>query len=68
MIGSGALVRSLLEAGEVDRLNLFLYPVTFGSGKRLFADGTGVPGCASGRPASALACWSYWLAWQASIV
>lgn len=43
VIGSGNLARSLLEAGLVDRLNLFLYPLTFGSGKRLFADGTGVP-------------------------
>lgn len=43
VIGSGKLARSLLEAGLVDRLNLFLYPLTFGSGKRLFADGTGVP-------------------------
>ena len=43
VIGSGDLVRSLLEADLVDRLNLFLYPLTFGSGKRLFADGTGVP-------------------------
>ena len=43
VIGSGDLVRSLLEADLVDRLNFFLYPVTFGSGKRLFADGTGVP-------------------------
>lgn len=37
VIGSGALVRSLLEADLVDRLNLFLYPVAFGTGKRLFA-------------------------------
>ena len=43
VIGSGHLIRSLLEADLVDRLNLFLYPLTFGSGKRLFADGTGVP-------------------------
>ena len=43
VIGSGDLVRSLLEADLVDRLNFFLYPLTFGSGKRLFADGTGVP-------------------------
>jgi dihydrofolate reductase len=43
VIGSGDLARSLLEADLVDRLNLFLYPLTFGSGKRLFADGTGVP-------------------------
>jgi dihydrofolate reductase len=43
VIGSGDLARSLLEADLVDRLNLFLYPLTFGTGKRLFADGTGVP-------------------------
>ena len=43
VIGSGDLARSLLEADLVDRLNLFLYPLTFGSGKRLFPDGTGVP-------------------------
>jgi dihydrofolate reductase len=43
VIGSGRLARSLLEADLVDRLNLFLYPLTFGSGKRLFADGAGVP-------------------------
>lgn len=43
MFGSGDLVRSLLEADLVDRLNLFLYPLTFGAGKRLFAEGTGVP-------------------------
>lgn len=42
-IGSGDLARSLLGADLVDRLNLFLHPLTFGSGKRLFADGTGVP-------------------------
>ena len=43
LIGSGNLARSLLAADLVDRLNLFLYPLTFGSGKRLFADGAGVP-------------------------
>lgn len=43
VIGSGGLARSLLEADLVDRLNLYLYPLTFGSGKRLFADGAGVP-------------------------
>jgi dihydrofolate reductase len=43
VIGSGVLTRSLLEADLVDRLNLFLYPLTFGSGKRIFPDGTGVP-------------------------
>jgi len=43
IIGSGVLARSLLEAGLLDRLNLYLYPLTFGSGKRLFPDGAGVP-------------------------
>jgi dihydrofolate reductase len=43
VIGSGDLARSLLEADLVDRLNLYLYPLTFGTGKRLFADGRGVP-------------------------
>jgi dihydrofolate reductase len=43
LIGSGNLARSLLDADLVDRLNLFLYPLTFGSGKRLFPDGTGGP-------------------------
>jgi dihydrofolate reductase len=39
IIGSGALARSLIAADLVDRLNLYLYPVVFGAGKRLF-DGT----------------------------
>ncbi|MFF2841467.1 dihydrofolate reductase family protein [Paenarthrobacter sp. NPDC057981] len=43
IIGSGELSRSLLEADLVDRLNLYLYPLTFGTGKRLFPDGSGVP-------------------------
>lgn len=40
VIGSGALARSLLAADLVDRLNLYLYPIVFGSGKRLFDAGT----------------------------
>ena len=43
VIGSGELTRSLLEADVVDRLNLFLHPLTLGSGKRLFVEGMGVP-------------------------
>ncbi|WP_400994689.1 dihydrofolate reductase family protein [Agromyces sp. GXQ0307] len=39
VIGSGALARSLLAADLVDRLNLYLYPIAFGSGKRLFDTG-----------------------------
>lgn len=40
MFGSGVLIRSLLEAGVLDRLHLWLYPVTLGQGKRLFDTGT----------------------------
>jgi dihydrofolate reductase len=34
--GSGRLVRGLLERGLVDRLNLMVFPVVLGSGRRLF--------------------------------
>ena len=34
--GSGMLVRSLLADGLVDELNLFVFPLTVGSGQRLF--------------------------------
>jgi dihydrofolate reductase len=37
--GSGTLVRALLADGLVDALHLFVYPVTRGSGPRLFPDG-----------------------------
>lgn len=40
MFGSGVLIRALLQADVVDRLNLWLYPVTLGQGKRLFDKGT----------------------------
>lgn len=36
VIGSGSLARSLLAEDLVDRLNLYLYPLVFGVGKRLF--------------------------------
>jgi dihydrofolate reductase len=39
VIGSGELARSLIAADLVDRLNLYLYPIAFGSGKRLFDAG-----------------------------
>jgi dihydrofolate reductase len=39
IIGSGALVRSLLESGFLDELRLMVHPVVLGSGKRLFEDG-----------------------------
>lgn len=36
--GSGQLTRFLLECGLVDQFNLLVYPVTLGSGKRLFGE------------------------------
>ena len=39
VIGSGHLVQSLLEHDLADRLNLYVYPITFGSGKSLFTRG-----------------------------
>ena len=38
--GSGELLRSLLADGLVDRLNLWMYPIALGTGKRLFETGT----------------------------
>ncbi|MBI2684277.1 MAG: dihydrofolate reductase family protein [Actinobacteria bacterium] len=40
VIGSLNLVQSLLHFGLVDRLNLWLFPLVLGGGKRLFSDGT----------------------------
>ncbi len=37
--GSGTLVRAMLADGLVDELHLCVYPLTRGSGPRLFADG-----------------------------
>jgi dihydrofolate reductase len=37
--GSGTLVRAMLADGLVDELHLFVYPITLGSGPRLFAEG-----------------------------
>ena len=39
MSGSGTLVRALLADGLVDALHLFTYPLTRGTGPRLFPDG-----------------------------
>ncbi|MET7000476.1 dihydrofolate reductase family protein [Chitinophaga defluvii] len=38
--GSGKMVQTLLEHGLVDILHLWVFPITIGKGKRLFADGT----------------------------
>jgi dihydrofolate reductase len=39
IIGSGELVRSLLEEGLLDKLRLMVQPVVLGGGERLFEDG-----------------------------
>ena len=39
VIGSGDLTQTLLRHDLVDRLNLWVYPVVLGTGKRLFGDG-----------------------------
>lgn|SRR3989344_4301169 len=38
--GSGNLIQTLLKHHLIDRMHLWIYPITLGSGKRLFADGT----------------------------
>ena len=38
--GSGEVIQTLLENDLVDELSLVIYPVTLGSGKKLFAGGT----------------------------
>ena len=42
--GSGTLVRALLADGLVDGLHLFVYPLTRGSGPRLFSEDDAAPG------------------------
>jgi dihydrofolate reductase len=38
--GSGNLIQTLLKHHLIDRLYLWIFPVTVGGGKRLFAEGT----------------------------
>lgn len=38
--GSGKLIQTLLVNNLVDRMHIFIYPVTIGTGKKLFAEGT----------------------------
>ncbi|MFC7157704.1 dihydrofolate reductase family protein [Halomarina halobia] len=40
ILGSGALVRSLLSDGLLDELMILVHPLLVGSGKRLFGDGS----------------------------
>jgi dihydrofolate reductase len=40
ILGSGALVRSLLRGNLLDELRLMVHPVVLGTGKRLFEDGS----------------------------
>jgi dihydrofolate reductase len=42
--GSGKLIETLLANGLVDRMHIWTFPVTLGSGKRLFAGGTPAAG------------------------
>jgi dihydrofolate reductase len=39
ILGSGALVRSLLQVDLLDELRLIIHPIVLGSGKRFFEDG-----------------------------
>ena len=38
--GSGNLIQTLLKHHLVDRMHLWIYPITLGTGKKLFAEGT----------------------------
>jgi dihydrofolate reductase len=38
--GSGNLIQTLLKHHLIDRMHLLTYPITIGTGKRLFAEGT----------------------------
>ncbi len=39
--GSANLIQTLLKNHLIDRMELWIYPLTIGSGKKLFAEGTG---------------------------
>ncbi len=38
--GSGNLIQTLLEHNLIDRMHLWIHPITLGTGKKLFAEGT----------------------------
>lgn len=64
VIGSGGLLQTLLTEDLVDRLNLWLYPVTFGRGKRIFRDGTVPAAFAVAQPPRAFPKGAIWLVYE----
>ncbi len=38
--GSGNLIQTLLKEHLIDQMNVWIYPITIGTGKKLFAEGT----------------------------
>ncbi len=38
--GSGNFIQTLLEHNLIDQINLFIHPITIGTGKKFFAEGT----------------------------
>jgi len=38
--GSGNLIQTLLKHNIIDRMHVWIYPITIGTGKKLFAEGT----------------------------
>ncbi len=38
--GSGNLIQTLLKENLIDRMHIWIYPITIGTGKKLFAEGT----------------------------
>ena len=52
VVGSGALIQSLLEHDLVDELQVWTFPVLLGKGKRLFGSGTQPMGLRLAEPAT----------------
>ncbi|HKU29963.1 dihydrofolate reductase family protein [Arthrobacter sp. NyZ413] len=64
VIGSGDLFQTLLAEGLVDRLNLWLYPVTLGTGKRIFPEGTVPAAFSLAQPPQAFPKGAIWLVYE----
>ncbi|MFF2296054.1 dihydrofolate reductase family protein [Arthrobacter sp. NPDC058127] len=64
VIGSGGLFQTLLAEDLVDRLNLWLYPVTFGAGKRIFREGTVPAAFTLAQPPQAFPKGAIWLVYE----